>query len=103
GHGVGRRDGSLSRRLARTVAAGVVRLDLVPAEGGRDSVLLRLDAMDAAAVPVRPADAVRLEGAAAAVSGQPAGHGGRGAVFRALKACEPIVSHVVRTFRSARL
>ena len=32
---------------------------------GGDSVLLRLDAVDAAALPLRPADGVRLEGAAA--------------------------------------
>ena len=48
----------------------------------RASVLLRLDALDAAALPLRPADGVRLEGAAAAVGRQPARDGGGGAVFR---------------------
>ena len=59
-------------------------LDLVPAQGRRAPVLLRLDAVDAAALPLRPADGVRLEGAAAAVGGQPARHGGRRAYFGAL-------------------
>ena len=47
------------------VPARLARLDLVPAQGRRDPVLLRLDALDAAALPLRPADGVRLEGAAA--------------------------------------
>ena len=38
---------------------------------GRPVVLLSLDALDAAAVPLRPADVVRLEGAAAGGDGQP--------------------------------
>ncbi len=43
-----------------------LRLDLVPDQAGRAAVLLPLDALDAAALPLRPADGVRLEGAAAA-------------------------------------
>ena len=39
---------------------------------GGDAVLLRLDALDAAALPLRPADGVRLEGAAAAGGREPA-------------------------------
>ena len=83
GHGVGGRDRPVSRRLARAVPAGVARLDLVPDQGRRDSVLLRLDALDAAALPLRPADGVRLEDAAAAVGRQPARDRGWRAVFRA--------------------
>ena len=49
---------------------------------GAHSVLLRLDALDAAALPLRPADGVRLEGAAAGRRRQPARDGGGGAVFR---------------------
>ncbi len=46
-------------------------------EGRRDPVLLPVAAVDDAAVPVRPADGVRLEGAAAARHAQPARHGSR--------------------------
>ena len=48
------------------------------------AVLLHLDAVDAAAVPLRPADAVRLEVPAAAGRAQPAGDGRGGAVPWAL-------------------
>jgi NADH-quinone oxidoreductase subunit H len=64
-HRVRRRDGPVPGGVARAAPAGVARLDLVFGEGGRDSLLLRVDAVDAAAIPVRPADAVRVEGAAA--------------------------------------
>ena len=72
GHGVGGGDRPVPRRLARAVPARVARVDLVPAEGRRDAVLLRLDALDAAALPLRPADGVRLEGAAAGGGREPA-------------------------------
>src|SRR6185295_15625768 len=84
GDGVGGRDRSVPRRLARAVSARVARLDLVRSEGRGDSLFLRLDALDAAALPLRPADALRLESAAAARGGQPARDGGRRAVFRGL-------------------
>ena len=51
---------------------GVARLDLVSGQGRRDPVLLRLDALDAAALPLRPVDALRLEGAAADGGAEPA-------------------------------
>ena len=82
GHGVGGGDRSVPRRLARAVPARVAGVDLVSAQGRRDSVLLRVDAVDAAALPLRPADGVRLEGAAAARGRQPARDGGGGPVFR---------------------
>ena len=50
-------------------------VDLVPAQGLRAAVLLHLDALDAAALPLRPADGVRLEVAAAGGGAQPAGDG----------------------------
>ena len=53
---------ALPRRLARPVAA---RADLVPAQAVPPAVPLHLGADDAAAAPLRPADALRLEGAAA--------------------------------------
>ena len=81
GHRVGGRDRSVPRRLARAVPARVARLDLVPAQGERDPVLLCLDAVDAAALPLRPADGVRLEGAAAGGRRQPARDGGGSAVL----------------------
>ena len=72
----------VSRRLAGTVPARLVAVDLVPRESLPAAVLLCLDALDAAAVPVRPADGVRLEVAAAGVGDQPAGHGGVGSMDR---------------------
>src|SRR5205814_9615737 len=53
-------------------------------QGRRDSVLLRLDAVDPAAIPLRPVDDVRLEGAAAARRRQPARHGRCSVVFHGL-------------------
>ena len=47
-------------------------MDLVPAEGQLPAVLLRVDAVDAAALSLRPADGVRLEVPAAALGDQPA-------------------------------
>src|SRR5205085_1347986 len=85
GHRVGGGDRSLSRRLARTVAARVARLDLVPRQSRRDSLLLRVDAVDAAAVSLRSADAIRVEGAAADRGGEPARHRGDRAVFRVVR------------------
>ena len=52
-----------------------LRLDLVPRQGLRAPVLLHLDALDAAALPLRPVDGVRLEVAAAGRGDQSAGHG----------------------------
>ena len=92
GDGVGGGHRSVPRRLARPVPARVARLDLVPGQGRRDPVLLRLDALDAAALPLRPADGVRLEGAAAAGGGQPARDGGRRAVFRTPEALDALLS-----------
>src|SRR5262249_18403520 len=80
----GRRDRPVSRRLAGAVRR-FDRMDLVPRESGGAAVLLRVDAVDAAAIPLRPADGVRLEGAAAGRRGQPAGDGGGGAVFWPLR------------------
>ena len=48
-------------------------------QGRRHALRLHLDALDAAALPLRPADGVRLEVAAAGVGDQPARHGGGGA------------------------
>ena len=49
--------------------------------------VLSLDALDAAALPLRPADGVRLEGAAAGGDGQPARDGCGGALLWALSSC----------------
>ena len=49
GDGVGGRNRPLSRRLAWAVSAGIARVDLVPDQSGGAPVLLRMDAMDAAA------------------------------------------------------
>ena len=59
----------------------VARVPLVLRQGGGDAVLLPVAALDDAAVPVRPVDAVRLEGAAAASRPEPARHGGRSALL----------------------
>src|SRR4051794_15412324 len=61
------------RRLVRAVAAA--RAALVPAEAAPDPVRLPVAAGNAAAAPVRPADALRLEGAPAGRDGQRAHHG----------------------------
>src|SRR5579864_2740817 len=45
-------------------------MGLVPDQGGGDSVLLRLDAVDPTAVSLRPADEIRLEDPAAGVGRQ---------------------------------
>ena len=50
------------------------------AQGLPAAVLLRLDALDAAALPLRPADGVRLEVAAAGGGAEPARDRGAGAV-----------------------
>ena len=50
---------------------------VVPRQARGAAVLLHLDAVDAAALPLRPADGLRLEAAAAALDRQPAGDGGR--------------------------
>ena len=62
----------------------VARLGLVPRQGVGAPLLLSVAALDAAAVPVRPADVVRLEGAAAARGAQPARDGGGGDLLWAL-------------------
>ena len=54
-------------------------LDLVPDQGLPAPLLLRLDALDAAALPLRPADGVRLEVAAAGGGAEPARDRGAGA------------------------
>ena len=46
-----------------------------------------VDALDAAALPLRPADGVRLEGAAAGGDGEPARDGGGGDLLWALSSC----------------
>ena len=58
-------------RMARPVPAAGVRVDLVSAEGRRDSVCVHLGALDGAALPVRPVDAVRVEVAVPCVGDQP--------------------------------
>ena len=63
---------------------GVARMDLVPPQDVGAVVLLHLDAVDAAAVSLRPAHAVRVEAAAAAGRAEPAGDGRGGAVPWAL-------------------
>ena len=49
--------------------------------------VLSVDALDAAALPLRPADGVRLEGAAAGGDGEPARDGGGGDLLWALSNC----------------
>ena len=56
----------------------VARMDLVPREGPAAAVLLRVDALDAAAVSLRPADGVRVEVVAAGGGAQPDRDGGAG-------------------------
>src|SRR5262245_173226 len=82
GHGVGRGDQSVPRRVAWTVSPRIARMDLVPAQGERDSVFLRVDALDAASLSLRLADGVRVEGVAAGGGRQSAGDCGRRPVFR---------------------
>ncbi len=60
---------------------------LVPLEGCGAPVLLHLDAVDAAAVPLRPADAVRVEDPAAGGRGEPAGDGRGGDLLWGLSCC----------------
>src|SRR6185312_4461778 len=50
----------------------------------RAAVLLRVDAVDAAAISLRPAHGVRLEDSAAGGRGEPARHRGGRAVFRSM-------------------
>ena len=61
-------------RMARAVPAARVRLDLVPDQDRRDSLHLHLGALDGAALPLRPADAVRLEVALPGRGHQPRRH-----------------------------
>ena len=77
---VGGRDQPVSRRLARSVPARLAAVGLVPDQGLPDPVLLRLDALDAAALPLRPADGVRVEVAAAGCGAEPDRDGGAGVV-----------------------
>ena len=81
GHRVGGGRRPLPRRVERPVPAPVARVDLVPRQDVGAAVLLHLDAVDAAAVPLRPADAVRVEVPAAAGRAQPAGHSRGGDVL----------------------
>ena len=72
-------------------AAGL-RLDLVPDQAGGAALHLPVAALDAAALPLRPADDVRLEGAAAGGHRQPAGDGGGGDLLWALISCSSTCS-----------
>ena len=56
----------------------VARMDLVPREGPAAALLLCVDALDAAAVSLRPADGVRVEMVAAGGGAQPDRDGGAG-------------------------
>ena len=76
-HALGARGDALPRRLARAVAA---RADLVPAQALPAALPLHLDAHHAAAAPLRPAHALRLEGAAARGHRQRGRHRGPGGV-----------------------
>ncbi len=58
----------------------VAGVDLVPRQGVPAPVLLRVDALDAAALSLRPADGVRLEVAAAGGGAESARDGGAGAL-----------------------
>ena len=78
GDGLGRRHEPVSRRLARTVHPGRLRLDLVRDQAGVPAVRLPVAALDAAAFPLRPVDVVRMEGAVAAGDGEPASPRPRG-------------------------
>ena len=60
-------------------------LDLVPRQGRRHSLRLHLDALDGAALPLRPVDGVRLEVAVPGVGDQPDRDGRAGAVFQCLR------------------
>ena len=64
-HRGGRRDDAVARRVARAGArrrAVALAAPVVPAQGPRDRLRLHLGPRDAPAVPVRPADGVRVEG-----------------------------------------
>ncbi len=71
---------------------------LVPGESVPDPVLLRVDAVDAAALSVRPADGIWMEVAAAGGGGEPVRHGGAG-VLGGVETSTP----VARCFSSASL
>ena len=87
GHGLGGRREPVPRRLARPVHPARIRLDLVRDQAGVPVVRLPVAALDAAAIPLRPADVVRVEGAVAAGDGQPAAHRRGGALLWALTRC----------------
>ena len=80
-------------------AARSTRLDLVPGEGRRHPLRLHLGALDGAALPLRPADGVRLEVAVPGVGHQPDRDRGAGALFQCLRRCSSTCS---RGWRSAR-
>ena len=81
GDGFGRRDQSLPWRVARAVPSRLAWVDLVSPEGELSAVFLRVDAVDAAAVSLRPVDGIRLEVSVAVIGDQPACDRGRGAVL----------------------
>ncbi len=103
----GRRDRPLSRRLARLLP--FTRRSIADedwnigwavffAQDRRHPLLLHLDALDAAALPLRPADVVRLEVAAAGVGHQPSGHRGDGAVLQWLRRWRSTCSRASRSW-----
>src|SRR4029079_13777073 len=68
-------------RLARAPASRGLRLDLVLDQAELSVFRLPVAALDAVALPLRPADVVRLEAAAAAGHRQPARERGGGALL----------------------
>src|SRR5262245_31457022 len=64
--------------MARTLPAGMARLDLVSRETPCAPLFLYLDALDLAAVSLRPPAGVRVEVAPAGGHAESAGHRGRG-------------------------
>src|SRR5688500_19729779 len=73
------------------------RSDLVSAEGQLPAVFLRVDALDASAVSVRPADGIRLEIPAASFGHQPARDCGRGRSEEHTPELQPPCKLVCRT------
>ena len=84
GHRVGRGDEPVPGGMAPAAPARVPGHRVVVREALGAPVLLLVDPVDAAALPVRPADAVRLEDPASSSGRQPAAHRSRSAVPWAL-------------------
>ena len=88
--------------LIPAVAVVIQGAVLVHRENSGDPVLLHLDARHAAALPLRPADVLRLEAAAAGVARESGGHERRRSVLHHEGPDEPSVHSVFRLCAARR-